>query len=71
MASGGTQVTITGTNFVAGAQVLVGNQPATVVASSGTSITALTPANSSGTTAPVTVVNPDGEASNTLIYIYQ
>jgi hypothetical protein len=70
-ASGGTQVTITGTNFVAGAQVLVGNQPATVVTSTASSITALTPANSSGATAPVTVVNPDGQGSNSFIYIYQ
>jgi phosphatidylserine/phosphatidylglycerophosphate/cardiolipin synthase-like enzyme len=70
-ASGGTQVTITGTNFVAGAQVLVGNQPTTVVTSTASSITALTPANTSGATAPVTVVNPDGQGSNSFIYIYQ
>ncbi len=69
--SGGTQVTIAGANFAAGAQVLIGNQPATVVSSTATSITALTPANTSGATAPVMVVNPNGQASNTLIYIYQ
>jgi phosphatidylserine/phosphatidylglycerophosphate/cardiolipin synthase-like enzyme len=70
-ASGGAQITITGTNFAAGAQVFVANRSATVVTATTTSITALTPANTTGTTAPVTVVNPNGEGSNTLIYIYQ
>jgi phosphatidylserine/phosphatidylglycerophosphate/cardiolipin synthase-like enzyme len=69
--SGGTQITIAGTNFASGVQVLVGNQPATVVSSTAIAITALTPANTSGTTAPVTVVNPNGQASNSFIYIYQ
>jgi hypothetical protein len=69
--SGGTNITITGANFGAAAQVMVANQSATVVSATATSITALTPANTSGTTAPVKVVNPDGQASNTLIYIYQ
>jgi hypothetical protein len=70
-ASGGTQVTITGTNFQSGATVSVGNQPASIVnPTSSTSITAVAPANAAGTTAAVTVTNPDGQKSNTLILTY-
>jgi phosphatidylserine/phosphatidylglycerophosphate/cardiolipin synthase-like enzyme len=68
--SGGTTITITGKNFVSGAQVLVNNQSAVVQSTTSTNITAITPANSSGTTA-VVVVNPDGTSSNTLIFTYQ
>jgi len=68
--SGGTQIAITGTNFKAGATVLVGNRQATVLNTSGTtSLTAITPANTAGT-ATVTVVNLDGQGSNTLVFTY-
>lgn len=68
--SGGTQITITGTNFGSGATVLVGNQQATILNTGSTSITAVTPASTAGTSA-VKVVNPDGQSSNTLIFTYQ
>ena len=72
--SGGTQITITGANFEPGATVFVGNQPATVQNTAGsTSISVLTPAAPANTagTSPVSVVNPDGQSSNTLIFTYQ
>jgi hypothetical protein len=68
--SGGTTVTITGTNFQTGAQVLVGGQAAVIQSATTTKITAVTPANASGTS-PVVVVNPDGQSSGTLIFTYQ
>jgi hypothetical protein len=68
--SGGTTVTIKGTNFVSGAQVLVGGQQAVVQSLTSASITAVVPANAAGTS-PVAVVNPDGQSSNTLIFTYQ
>ncbi|HEX3104506.1 MAG TPA: IPT/TIG domain-containing protein [Terriglobales bacterium] len=68
--SGGTTITINGSNFVSGAQVLVANQSAVVQSLTSTSITAVVPANSAQT-ATVSVVNPDGQSSNTLIYTYQ
>jgi hypothetical protein len=68
--SGGTTITITGKNFVSGAQVMVSNQPAVVQNLTSSSITAVVPANSAQT-APVSVINPDGQGSNTLIFIYQ
>jgi hypothetical protein len=68
--SGGATITITGRNFVSGAQVLVANQSAVVQSLTSTSIVAVVPANSAGTAA-VAVVNPDGQSSNTLIFTYQ
>ncbi len=77
--SGGSQITITGKNFQSGATVLVCKQQptppvcsqATIVnPTSSTSITAVMPANAAGTAA-VSVVNPDGQTSNTLIFTYQ
>ncbi len=68
--SGGTTVTIKGTNFVSGAQVLVAGQQAVVQSLTSTSITAVVPANPAGTS-PVVVENPNGQSSNTLIYTYQ
>ena len=68
--SGGTTVTIAGSNFVSGAQVVVGGQQAVVQNLTSTSITAVMPANAAGVS-PVTVVNPDGQSSNTLIFTYQ
>ncbi|MGE5057516.1 MAG: beta strand repeat-containing protein [Acidobacteriota bacterium] len=59
--SGGTPVTITGTNFATGATVTVGNAGATnVVVVSGTQITATTPPGSAGAVT-VTVSNPGGQ----------
>jgi hypothetical protein len=68
--SGGTTVTIKGTRFVSGAQVLLGGQQAVVQSLTSTSITAVVPANTAGTS-PLVVVNPDGQSSNTLIFTYQ
>jgi hypothetical protein len=49
---------------------MVGNQTATILTASSTVITAQTPSNTAQT-APVVVVNPDGQSSNKLIYIYE
>ena len=60
LAAGGTAVTITGTNFAAGATVTFGATAATnVVVVSSTSITATTPAGSAGAVT-VTVTNSNG-----------
>jgi phosphatidylserine/phosphatidylglycerophosphate/cardiolipin synthase-like enzyme len=60
--SGGTSVTITGTNFASGATVTIGGTPATNVSVvSSTSITAVTPAHSAGTV-NVVVTNADGQS---------
>ena len=60
--AGGTAVTITGTNFVAGATVNFGSTAATnVVVVSGTSITATTPAGGAGAVT-VTVTDPGGQS---------
>jgi hypothetical protein len=59
--SGGTSVTITGTGFVTGATVSIGGASATAVTfGSATSLTATTPARSSGAQ-NVVVTNPDGQ----------
>ena len=68
--SGGTTLTIKGTNFVSGAQVLVDDREAVVQSLTSTSITAVVPANAAGTS-PVTVVNPNGQRSNNLIFTYE
>jgi hypothetical protein len=61
---GGTAVTITGTNFAAGATVMFGSAAATnVVVGSGTQITATTPAGSAGAVT-VTVTNPGGQSGS-------
>ncbi|MGA8216494.1 MAG: IPT/TIG domain-containing protein, partial [Candidatus Sulfotelmatobacter sp.] len=62
--AGGDTLTITGTNFAAGANVLLGTAPGGIsalncVVAGSTSITCITPANSSGTV-DITVVNVDG-----------
>jgi hypothetical protein len=69
-AAGGTAVTITGTNFAAGATVTIGGTAATnVVVVSGTSITATTPAHPSGAvTVTVTVSGQSGNLSNGFSY---
>ncbi len=60
---GGTEVTLTGTDFVAGATVTFGGTPATLVTfNDPTSLTATTPVHAVGTVA-VTVTNPDAQNS--------
>ena len=68
---GGTAVTITGTNFVAGAAVTFGSTAATnVVVVSGTSITATTPAGSAGAvTVTVTVSGQSGSLASGYTYV--
>jgi hypothetical protein len=70
--AGGTAVTITGTNFAAGATVTFGTASATnVVVVSGTTITATTPAGSAGAVT-VTVTNPNsqnGSLTNGFTYV--
>jgi hypothetical protein len=62
--NGGTAVTITGTNFIAGATVTFGGTAATnVIVVSSTSITATTPAHAAGA---VNVVVTDSSGSGTL-----
>ena len=70
--SGGTAVTITGTNFATGATVKIGANAATnVVVVSATQITATTPAGTSGS-ATVTITNPGvsgGNLTNGFTYV--
>lgn len=62
-AAGGTQVTLTGTNFLSGASVTFGGLAATsITVSNSTTILATTPAHSSGSVA-VTVTNTDGTST--------
>ena len=69
--AGGTAVTITGTNFAAGATVTFGGTAATnVVVVNGTQITATTPAGSAGAvTVTVTVGGQSGSLANGFTYI--
>src|SRR5581483_711212 len=61
--SGGTAITISGSNFLAGATVTVGGTAATAVSVvNGTTITATTAAHAAGAV-DVTVINPDGQSS--------
>ena len=62
--TGGTAVTITGTNFAAGATVTFGSAAATgVTVVNGTTITATTPVGSAGGVT-VTVTNPGGQSGS-------
>jgi hypothetical protein len=62
--SGGTTVTLTGTNFVSGATVKFGSTASTSVSFvSSTSINAVAPTVSSASTVTVTVTNPDGQSA--------
>ncbi len=62
--SGGTAITITGTNFASGATVSLGGASAhEVVVVSPTSITARTPLHAAGSVA-VVVTNPDGQSGS-------
>jgi hypothetical protein len=65
-AGGGTSVTITGTNFAAGATVKLGGQSATSVVVTATSITCRTPALPAGALYDVVVTNPS-TAAGTLV----
>ena len=69
-AAGGTAVTITGTNFAAGATVTFGGTAATnVVVVSGTQITVTTPAHAAGAvTVAVTVNGQTGSLTNGFTY---
>ena len=68
--SGGTSVTISGTNFVSGAKVTFGGTAATVTATAATSITVTTPAHAAGVVS-VVVINPDGQSATlTNAYTY-
>jgi hypothetical protein len=69
--AGGTAVTITGTNFAAGATVTFGGTAATnVVIVSGTQITATTPAHAAGAvTVTVTVNSQSGSLTNGFSYV--
>jgi hypothetical protein len=63
-AVGGETITITGTNFVAGASVAFGAHAGTaVVVVNATSITATAPAGIAGTTVDVTVTTPAGTSA--------
>ena len=70
LTTGGTGVTITGTNFAAGATVMFGSAAATnVVAVNSTMITATTPAGNVGAvTVTVTVNSQSGSLSNGFTY---
>ncbi len=59
--SGGTTVTLTGSNFVQGAKVVIGKE-ATVTSTTSTEIKAVTPANDPGPV-DVSVINPDGQTA--------
>jgi len=60
-ASGGTAVTVSGTDFDPAATVTIGGQPATGVnVASSTSLSATTPALSAGSANDLVVMNPDG-----------
>jgi hypothetical protein len=69
-AGGGTAITITGTNFAAGATVTIGGTAATnVVVVNSTTITATTPAHAAGAvTVTVTVNSQSGSLANGFIY---
>ena len=62
LTTGGTAITISGANFVAGATVTVGGSPATgVTVVNGTTIAATTPAHAAGAV-NITVTNTDGQS---------
>ena len=69
--AGGTNVTITGTNFTGATGVTIGGAAATgVTVVSATSITATTPAGSAGT-ASVVVTTPGGSNAANTLFTYQ
>jgi hypothetical protein len=64
--AGGTTITILGSLFLPGAQVVIGTQPATNihVSSDGTTIVCATPAVGGSGAVDINVLNPDGQTSN-------
>ena len=67
---GGTAVTITGTNFIAGATVKIGGVAATnVVIVNSTSITAKTPAGAAGSK-PIVVTTTGGSTTQSVVFNY-
>jgi hypothetical protein len=69
--SGGSEITINGSNFVLGATVSVGGLPATVQTTTGSYIYASVPAANQAGTANVVVTNPDGQSSTPGTFTYQ
>ncbi|MBB5048945.1 hypothetical protein HNR60_003716 [Rhodopseudomonas rhenobacensis] len=68
--SGGSNVTITGTNFTGATAVSIGGSPATgVTVVSATTITAITPAHTAGTV-DVAVTTPGGTGTGAGLYTY-
>jgi IPT/TIG domain/Bacterial Ig-like domain (group 2) len=62
--SGNTNITINGANFVSGAKVTIGGQPASSVTFvSSTQLTAVTPPSPTSGSATLTVTNPDGSSA--------
>jgi hypothetical protein len=61
--TGNFSITLTGTNFISGATVMLGNTPLTTMYVSGTQLTA-TGSEATAGTYPVTVVNPDPGSSS-------
>ena len=69
--AGNTSITITGTNFISGLNVLVGSGACTNISNSSTSITCTTPAGSPGA-ANITITNPDTQTvTSTGAYTYE
>lgn len=69
--AGGTSITISGSDFVLGAKVFVGNTQATVKTTTGSYVYATVPAASQPGAANVVVVNPDSQSSSAATYTYQ
>ena len=69
--SGGTSITISGSDFVLGAKVFVGSSQATVQTTTGGYIYATVPTASQPGAANVVVVNPDSKSSAAATYTYQ
>jgi hypothetical protein len=69
--SGGASITISGSDFVFGAKVFVGNTLATLQTTTGGYIYATVPAATQPGAANVVVINPDGQSSSTGTYTYQ
>lgn len=67
--SGGTSLTLTGANFVAGAAVSIGGAACTVTAETSTSITCTTGVGTAGAQV-VTITNPDGQADTYSSFTY-
>ncbi|MGH4023285.1 MAG: IPT/TIG domain-containing protein [Pseudonocardiaceae bacterium] len=69
--TGGTQVTITGTNFTGATAVTFGGTPATsFTVTTSTQISVATPAHAAGA-AQVVVTNPDGASNQLVFFSYQ